>query len=175
MGGMNFDRCLEIGCGTGKNSEWLAMKAQELLAVDFSDEMLARAKAKVKSGNVRFEKADITGPWDFTKGSFDVITFSLVLEHLQHLDPIFEKAARVSHEGTLLYVGELHPFKQYTGSKARFKTGQGLSVVECYDHHISDFINAAQKGGFSLVKLQEYFDDDRPEIPRILSLLFKKS
>ncbi len=38
---------LEIGCGTGKNSEWLVTRARQVLGVDFSLEMLARAQAKV--------------------------------------------------------------------------------------------------------------------------------
>jgi len=35
-----FENCLEIGCGTGKNTEWLIQKAEHITAVDLSDEML---------------------------------------------------------------------------------------------------------------------------------------
>ena len=34
---------LEFGCGTGKNTEWLATKTEQLTAVDFSEKMLAKA------------------------------------------------------------------------------------------------------------------------------------
>jgi len=37
---------LEIGCGTGKNTEWFVSKAKRIVAADFSSEMLARAKEK---------------------------------------------------------------------------------------------------------------------------------
>jgi hypothetical protein len=78
--------------------------------------------------------------------------------------------------GGHVYIGELHPFKQYTGSKARFDTEQGVQVVECFNHHVSDFIRAGKKHGLTLVDAEEYFDnDDRNEIPRILTLLLKKS
>jgi hypothetical protein len=74
-----------------------------------------------------------------------------------------------------LYIGELHPFKQYQGSKARFETNDGIQVVECYNHHISDFTSAAERNGLTLLHLREYFDDgNHNSLPRIISMLFKK-
>lgn len=170
-----FDRYLEIGCGTGKNTEWLITKATDITAVDLSEEMLAKAKAKINSHNVQFIQADITAPWSFTQGLYDVVGFSLVLEHIDNLEPVFEKVAAVLKPGGYVYIGELHPFKQYNGSKARFETETGTQVVECFNHHISDFIEAGRQHGLLLADMEEYFDnDDRQEIPRILTLLLKK-
>jgi len=77
--------------------------------------------------------------------------------------------------GGLVYVGELHPFKQYAGSKARFETADGWQMVPCFNHHVSDFVNAAKKYNFDIIDLQEYFDaDDQAGMPRILALLFRK-
>ena len=77
--------------------------------------------------------------------------------------------------GGYVYVGELHPFKQYTGSKARFETAEGVQVVTCFNHHVSDFTEAAQKNGFVVETIQEFFDDgDRSTIPRILAILLRK-
>jgi ubiquinone/menaquinone biosynthesis C-methylase UbiE len=170
-----FDTCLEIGCGTGKNTVWLITKAKQVTAVDLSEAMLAKAKEKVALDKVQFIQADITAPWAFAKDSYDLVSFSLVLEHIEHLDPIFSKAANVLSPGGYLYLGELHPFKQYTGSKARFDTEEGQQVVQCYNHHISDFIQAGKKAGLTLVEVEEYFDNnDRNEIPRILTILLVK-
>jgi ubiquinone/menaquinone biosynthesis C-methylase UbiE len=171
-----FERFLEIGCGTGKNTEWLITKAQEVTAVDLSEEMLAVAKAKVNSPKVQFIQADITTPWTFTKGLYDMVGFSLVLEHIDNLPAVFEKIAAILKPGGHVYIGELHPFKQYTGSKARFETEQGTQVVPCFNHHISDFVQAAKQQGLMLIDVEEYFDDNnRNEIPRILTLILKKS
>ena len=164
---------LEIGCGTGKNSEWLVTKAKTLVAVDLSTEMLAKAKAKLPTTD--FIQADITGPWNFTNRLFDLITFSLVLEHIQNLDFIFSETARKLRPGGQVYIGELHPFKQYGGTKARFETENGTTVVDCYTHHISDFVNNAKKHGFVLNDLQEWWDtDEKQTVPRILTLMMMK-
>ena len=81
----------------------------------------------------------------------------------------------VSDTGTRFYIGELHPFKQYAGSKARFETESGTQVVTCFNHHVTDFIQAANASGFQLILIDEQFDDaDRSQIPRILNLLFEK-
>lgn len=176
LSGMQFDHCLEIGCGTGKNTEWLASQCNHIVAFDFSDKMLEKAKAKVLSPNVHFIQADINSDWNFIEGKyFDLAVCSLVLEHIEYLDCIFEKLNRVIKINGYVYISELHPFKQYTGSKAKFETETGTQTLTCYTHHISDFLTSAQKHGFELISLNEFFDDnDTKGIPRILTLLFKK-
>jgi ubiquinone/menaquinone biosynthesis C-methylase UbiE len=47
LGNFRFDTCLEMGCGTGKNTNWLLSKANNVVAVDFSEAMLAKAKEKI--------------------------------------------------------------------------------------------------------------------------------
>ena len=165
---------LEIGCGTGKNTQWLITKAKQITAVDFSEEMLAKANEKIKSSKVNFIQGDITQDWNFTKDKHDLIIFSLVLEHIENLDHIFKEAAKVINPGGYIYIGELHPFKQYLGTKARFETEKGIEVLICFNHNISDFIQPAKKYGFEIIDINEFFDDDdRTTVPRILTLLLK--
>lgn len=172
---INFASCLEIGCGTGKNTVWLVKKASHITGVDLSEGMLKIAKEKVQSEKVEFIQADITKAWSFSSLQFDLVTFSLVLEHIQDIRQIFAEASKkLTHNG-YLYLGELHPFKQYAGSKARFNSGEGVQVVECYTHNISEFMSAANDNGLSLVQLKEYFDEGNEQsIPRVLAMLFQK-
>lgn len=174
VAGIAFERCLEIGCGTGKNTAWLLTKAKTITAVDLSPEMLAKAKEKINSEKVNFIQADILQNWNFINAKYDLTTFSLVLEHIENLESIFEKISKVIAPDGYVYIGELHPYKQYNGTKARYTTDAGNQVVDCYNHNLSDFTNAAKKYGFKLIELQEFFDgDDRNTIPRIITLLFK--
>ena len=170
-----FESCLEIGCGTGKNTVWFIEKAKQVTSVDLSAEMLAKAKEKISCDSVQFVQADITTDWSFRNQLYDLVSFSLVLEHIEKLEHIFNQTSAALKRGGYVYIGELHPFKQYTGSKARFETAEGVQVLDCYTHHVSDFILAAKKHGLSIVNINEYFDDDnRNEIPRILTILLKK-
>ena len=92
------------------------------------------------------------------------------------LEAIFAQLNKVMQTNGIVYIGELHPFKQYNGSKARFVTSEGVQVVTCFNHHITDFVNAAKNNGFELVKINEYFDENnKNNIPRILTLVFLKN
>jgi ubiquinone/menaquinone biosynthesis C-methylase UbiE len=175
LSAISFDSCLEMGCGTGKNTEWLATRCSHLTCVDLSEEMLKKAKEKVTAGHVRFLQANMINNTVFSDRLYDLVTFSLVLEHVEDLDPVIKKAASVLKPGGFIYIGELHPFKQYSGSKARFETKDGVQIVTCFNHHISEFTECAKKHGMEIADLREYFDnDDRSGIPRILSLLLRK-
>lgn len=168
----DFSQVLEIGCGTGKNTTWLAGKATALTAVDFSEEMMNRARQKVTAPHVQFRQADITKPWDFPPVS--LITFSLVLEHIQDIHFIFAQAASTLQPGGLVYVCELHPYKQLQGSRARFEREGQTFHLEYFVHHISEYIAAAQESGLHCARLDEWFDsEDRTTIPRLVSFLFR--
>ncbi|MBC7446626.1 MAG: class I SAM-dependent methyltransferase [Hymenobacteraceae bacterium] len=169
-----FAHIIELGCGTGKNTEWLAARAERLTAVDFSPEMLAKAQLKAPA-NVTFRQADITQPWGFTGESADLITCSLILEHIADLGFVFNQAAQVLAPGGRLYVGELHPFKQYQGSKARFETEAGMRELECYVHHLTDYAQAARRCGLVVEDLREWFDEEeRSGSPRIVTWVFRE-
>jgi ubiquinone/menaquinone biosynthesis C-methylase UbiE len=169
------EKALEIGCGTGKNTIWLQNKAKHLVAADFSEEMMKLSAEKIMSEYITFQQMDLRFAWPFESNTFNLITCSLTLEHIENLDFIFQEANRVLKTDGVFYIGEFHPFKQYLGSKARFETGNGTFELECYVHHVTEFYAAAAKNKLTCVDLKEWFDADSTEgIPRILSMLFRK-
>lgn len=174
LNNITYKSVLELGCGTGKNTAWLSEKAVTIIAVDFSENMLSKAKELLKNKNVKFVQADINAPWHFINEKVDLITCSLVLEHIEDLGFVFEQASAALIPGGYFYIGELHPFKQYSGSKARFNKGEELIVPDCFTHHFSDYICNAITDGFEIASVNEWFDEGDDELPRILSLLFKK-
>ena len=175
LGSQRFDSILEIGCGTGKNTVFLAEIGRRVEAVDFSEGMIEKAKEKVRKENVRFSLMDITPPWQFGDRAFDLIVCSLVLEHIQDLSRVFVEAARTLQPGGMFFINELHPFRQYDGKKARFYRREEKIEVNAFIHHISDFLRAAEANGFALAKLEEYWHEaDTGKPPRILSLAFEQ-
>lgn len=171
----SYKTIVELGCGTGKNTAGLLEKCDSMIALDFSEEMLTKTRKKINSSKFSFRKQDLTENWELPKASVDLLTCSLVLEHIKDLNGIFKKASKLLKHGGKFYISEFHPFKQYSGSKARFDNGNGLQELEVCIHHISDYTNAALKHGFKLQNFEEFFDDDdKKNVPRLVSFLFQK-
>ena len=169
-----FTNVLELGCGTGKNTQWLITKAQQIIGVDFSQGMLDIAAQKINNSKVQFQKADLNQTWDLPDNWADLITISLTLEHIHNLNHIFSEAVSKLKKGGYLFISELHPFKQYLGSKARYETADGTQELEEYVHHITEYLQCAQETGFKLVELKEWFDEpDDSGVPRLITFVFQ--
>jgi len=175
LNNFDFKNVIELGCGTGKNTEWLLNKAERIIGLDFSQEMLNKAKEKIFDKRIIFKKANLTKDWEIENNFADLITSSLTLEHIENLDHIFSQANRKLKKNGLFFISELHPFKQYSGSKAKFETENGTEELEVYVHHISEYIDDAKNNDFQLIELKEWFDENSKNgIPRLISFVFKK-
>ncbi len=175
LANLHFKSILEIGCGTGKNTAFLAQIGANVQALDFSEGMIAKARDKVRAGNVKFSTADITKRWPRQDKTCDLIVCDLVLEHIEDLSFIFAEAFRVLQRKGKFLINELHPFRQYEGKKARFTKGEEMTEIEAFVHHMSDFTNAASENGLRMVSLNEWWHAaDEGKLPRLISLLFEK-
>jgi ubiquinone/menaquinone biosynthesis C-methylase UbiE len=171
---------IEVGCGTGRNTEWLARSAAgatDIVALDFSEKMLTRARDRVRDPRVRFIQHDIRASWPLADASADVVIVMLVLEHVELLPSIFAEAARTLRAGGELFICELHPMRQLLGGQAQFtstQTGERY-LVPAFLHNTSDYVNAGLSAGFELAKLGEWRDADAlpKDLPRLLSLHFR--
>lgn len=65
---------IEMGCGKGRNSVWLAGKGIFMRAFDFSPTAIAEAKKRAAhtSSNPQFVVLDATQPWPYDSRSFDI-------------------------------------------------------------------------------------------------------
>lgn len=166
---------LETGCGTGKNTPFLAEIGQYVYALDFSEGMITQARAKTACDNVQFAIADLDQAWPCGSASVDLICCNLVLEHVEDLEAVFKEAWRVLRPQGQFFISELHPFWQYDGKQANFDHDGQTIEVTAFMHHLSDFTQGARRAGFQLGQFNEWWheqDEGRP--PRLVSFLFEK-
>lgn len=170
-------RVVEIGCGTGRNTEWVAQHAGKVVGLDFSEGMLRQARARISNPTVRFVQHDIRTTWPVPDASADLVIAMLVLEHVDDLMPTIAEAARTLVAGGELFICELHPMRQLLGGQAQFTNTQTAErqLVPAFLHDVSDYVNAGLAKGFELVNLREWRDLEEPRMsaPRLLSLLFR--
>jgi ubiquinone/menaquinone biosynthesis C-methylase UbiE len=176
LSGRQHQTILELGCGTGKNTGLLVQLGEQVYALDFSIGMLEQAKRKIQSRRVGFAVADLTKPWPCRDESVDLIVCNLVLEHVSDLSVIFGEAQRVLVPGGEFFISELHPFRQYGGTKANFQRGQETIEIPAFVHHLSDFVEGANQNGLALQSVREWWHEaDENKLPRLLTFIFEKS
>ena len=156
IGDVNGLAVLDLGCGTGRHSLWLASKGAVVTAVDFSEGMIAEARRKPGAEAVRFVVHDLHQPLQFT-AEFDLVVSGLVLEHLRELNGFFAEARRVLLPGGRAVVSAMHPAMFLRGSQARFTDPATGDVVQpgSVPHPIGAFVMAAVRAGFRLSDVAE--------------------
>ncbi len=152
---------LDLGCGTGRHSLWLAASGADVTAVDFSEGMLAEARRKPGVQAIRFVVHDLHEGLPFAAGTFDRVVSGLVLEHLRDLAGFFREVHRVSKPGGHAVISAMHPAMMLRGSVARFTDPETKEKVQpgSYPHQLSDFLMAAVGAGFRLGHIGEHAPD----------------
>ena len=173
LSNIDFFKVLELGCGSGKNTEWLITKADKLVGLDFSKNMLDQARKKVKTDKVTFINTDLNENWPVNDNSFDLATINLTLEHIETLDHVFNSLFMKLTPGGKCFVCELHPKKQLSGSKARFEKNGDEIALDVFYHSELEYIESAEKAGFNLIVKKEWYDNKKT-VPRLISFLFEK-
>lgn len=176
LSGSSYQKILELGCGTGKNTGFLSQIGEVVHAVDFSEGMINEAKLKVGSGNVVFSVFNITRKWLFENNIYDLVTCNLILEHIDNLNFIFSEVSRVLKNNGKFFVSEFHPFQQYLGKKPRYNKEGKRIEIDSFVHNISDFIHSAKINGLYFSDFKEWrIDEEKNKPPRIVSFMFEKN
>ena len=63
--------------------------------------------------------------------------------------------------------------KQLAESKARFEEKGTEVVLDVFQHLELDYIQSAEKAGFTLLEKKDWYDDET-DLPRLISFLFEK-
>ena len=105
----NCRNVLEIGCGTGSLARRLAVRAQNVIALDLSSEMIRVARSHSAGfQNLQFLQADAMS-WDFPASHFDCIVTVATLHHLQIREVLPKIKESISPGGVLIIVDLFEP------------------------------------------------------------------
>jgi ubiquinone/menaquinone biosynthesis C-methylase UbiE len=148
---------LDLGCGTGRHSMWLAEAGARVTGIDFSEGMLAEARRKPGAEAIRFLAHDLHQPLPLPDAAFDVVVSGLVLEHLRELDLFFAEARRVLKPGARAVVSAMHPAMFLRQAQARFTDPVSGELVHpgSIPHSVGAFVMAAVRARLALLAIHE--------------------
>jgi SAM-dependent methyltransferase len=151
---------LDAGCGTGRHTSWLARRAGRVLAMDFSEGMLAQARQRlIGAGNVVFYRQDLSSaPFaGLADACVDRVLCALVGEHITNLATLFGEFRRVLRPGGWVLFSVYHPFLALMGKQANFRSSDGMIEYRlgAEQHLVSDYVNGLLGADFRLHDLRE--------------------
>ncbi len=143
QGGLPPGRALDLGCGTGTNSLYLARRGWEVVGVDFSAIAIGRARRRARRAGlpVRFFRADVTN-LGFLTSPFDL---ALDIGCLHSIPP--EGRERYASEvARLVRPGGLYMLYAFLPRPGR-PPGRGIAPEAVYRLFSPAFTLERQEGG----------------------------
>ncbi|MEJ3746558.1 class I SAM-dependent methyltransferase [Actinomycetes bacterium KLBMP 9797] len=157
---------LDAACGTGRFAEHLASRGHQVIGVDSSPDMLARAQRRVPDGDFRL------GPLarlPLDDDQVDVVVCTLALTHVAALAPVFAEFARVLLPGGHLVISDVHYALADLGAIAKAVAPDGeRGLLPVYRHRASDYLGAALPLGLRVRRCEEprfWFTEEPKPMP----------
>ena len=155
----------DIGCGTGRHAIRFANAGAKVTALDFSEGMLERGRAKPGAQAVTFIRHDLTQRFPLENGSFDRVICCLVLDHITNLKSFFGELGRICKPEGFIVLSVMHPAMMLRGVQARFiEPVSGRRIYpQSQPNLISDYVMAAVRNHLQLEHLSEHEVDEQLE------------
>lgn len=139
---------LDAACGTGRYAQFLAERGHQVIGVDGSPEMLARARVRVPKGTFVHGDLDRLPVAD---NAADLVVCTLALTHDRDLGQVIAEFARVLCPSGHLLIADIHPELLALGSIPHLRDTDGRpGQVNSYRHLVGDYIRAALAAGLQL-------------------------
>ncbi len=166
------ERVLEIACGNGEFARRMAELGARVLATDFSERMLERARAH--GGDVEYRLADAADEAELLAlgepRSFDAAVCNMAIMDMVEIEPMASALARLVRAGGRFVFSTLHPaFNSGPATRVVEESEDERGIVRSHAVKVSSYIRPTTGFGVGLEGqpvVQRYFH-------RPMSLIFE--
>ena len=140
--GLNKDMMfLDLGCGIGRVAKWVKDSVKEYHGVDFSTEMIEKAKEIFKDNdNVKFFSNNGQDLKLFEDNKFDMVYVSLVFQHLTKVNTLnyIKEVHRVLKKGGIFLANHI-PKIRYEGGLTEEEVDEAMKPFKILDKELNNF------------------------------------
>lgn len=180
-------KVLDAGCAAGWYTKWLLDKGANVIALDFSSNMVEMTKRRV--GNAaKIIRADLNDPLNFIEDeSMDIVLSSLTLHYIKDWNIVMSEFNRILKKDGQLIISMHHPFMDFTAfNKENYFLTELLDdewdinneklKLQFYRRPLSKIISSIIEAEFIIEKLLEPMPIEKMKIeyPGIYERLTKK-
>ena len=153
LDGLPLGVALDAACGTGRHTAYLASLGHEVIGVDTSPEMLARAREKVPDGE--FHEADLYDV-PLANDSVDVVVCAIALTHVPDLERALTELVRVLRPNGHLVISDSRGLIADIGLPlVRIVADGEFRYMPTYARLASDYLAAALPLGLHVRRCEE--------------------
>ena len=175
LDGLPVGVALDAACGTGRYTAYLASLGHEVIGVDTSPEMLARAREKVPEGE--FHEADLYDV-PLADDSVDLVVCAIALTHVSDLERALAEFVRVLRPNGHLVISDSRGLiGDVWLPLVRVRPDGSFAYMPTYARLASDYLAAALPLGLQVRRCEEprrpsplvddegkdFYDDETPE------------
>lgn len=181
---------LDLGCGYGWHCKYaVQMGATDILGIDSSEKMLAKAAEINSDAKIEYKLCDIN-EYDYPSNRYDFVISNLALHYIDNLEEIYKKVYRTLKRGGCFLFNIEHPvftagvgqdwiydesgkplywpIDNYYYSGKRETNFLGQAVVKQH-HTLSEILNLLLKSGFQIEAVEEAVPpQDMMDIPGMI-------
>jgi len=146
------ERVLDIACGNGEFARRMSELGGSVLAVDFSEGMLERARSH--GGDVEYRSADATDEEALVAlgdpESFDAVVSNMAIMDMESIEPMVAAAARLLRTGGRFVFSTLHPAFNSGDVRPTVELDPEGSTREIYSVKVSSYGRSSTSKGVAI-------------------------
>jgi ubiquinone/menaquinone biosynthesis C-methylase UbiE len=146
------ERVLEIACGNGEFARRMSELGGQVLATDFSDGMLERAR--VHGGNIDYTRVDamdeaaILGLGE--PGSFDAVVSNMAIMDMESIEPMVAASSRLLTPAGRFVFSTLHPSFNSGDVRPMVESEMEGGLREIYSVKVSSYSRSSSGKGVAI-------------------------